>query len=132
MVVIGLTGGIATGKSAASRYLKSLGARVWDADKAARRAVLPGSDGAAAVRAAFGDEFFDEEGNLLRARLGKLIFADEQKRAQLNAIVHPLVTRELQRTLHSWRQQQVAVAVVDAPLLLEAGLEGLVMLAVAP
>lgn len=126
MVVIGLTGGIASGKSAASKYLKSLGAKVWDADKAARKVVRPGSPGAQAVRAAFGDEFFDAEGNLLRARLGKLVFEDAGKREQLNAIIHPLVTEDLQRTLQRWRREDIKVAVVDAPLLLEAGLETLV------
>jgi len=126
MKVIGLTGGIASGKSTASKYLKSLGAKVWDADKVSRKVVRPGSAGAAAVRAAFGDEYFNARGELDRAALAKCVFADGEKRAQLNAIIHPLVIEDARKTLLKWQREGVEVGIIDAPLLLESGMETLV------
>ncbi|MDD3243058.1 MAG: dephospho-CoA kinase [Eubacteriales bacterium] len=125
MKVIGLTGGIASGKSTASKYLQELGAQVWDADKAARKVVRPGSAGAKAVAQAFGQEYFNAKGELDRAALGRAVFADEAKRVQLDGILHPLIAADAKKTLARWEKAGVAVAVVDAPLLLECGMEEL-------
>src|SRR5690606_12207979 len=132
---IGLTGGIASGKSVAARRLAELGAVVIDHDVLAREVVAPGSPGAAAVRRRFGNEVFDGE-ELDRAALGRLVFADAQARADLNAIVHPLV-RELgaQREAEALREDPDAVVVHEIPLLVEAGLTGrfdLVLVVSAP
>lgn len=123
MYIIGLTGGIGTGKSTASAYLKSLGARVWDADEAARTVVEQGQEGWKAVRREFGAEYFDSAGNLLRQKLADTIFNDNAKREMLNKLLHPAIIDDMQRWLARCFQECAAMAVVDAPLLLEAGME---------
>ena len=88
---VGLTGGVASGKSTVSAILRELGAVVIDADALAREVVDPGTPGLAAVVAAFGPEVLGPEGALDRPRLGALVFADAERRTALEAIVHPLV-----------------------------------------
>lgn len=119
---MGLTGGIAAGKSTVARRLAQLGATVIDADLLARRVVEPGTPGMAAVCAAFGDSVLTDDGSLDRAALGALVFTDEAARAQLEAIVHPLVRAEAAR-LEGMAIQADADAVVvhDIPLLVETG-----------
>ena len=92
---VGLTGGIGAGKSEVSRRLAAQGALVIDADAIAHEVVGPGTAGLAEVVAAFGDEVLDGRGELDRARLGDLVFADPQLRSKLNAIVHPLVAARM-------------------------------------
>lgn len=121
MVTIGLTGGIATGKSTASAYLKELGARVWDADQVAHDIVEPGRAGWRAIRAAFGDEYFDKDGKLLRDKMAQRIFDDEATRSKLNGLMHPAILEDMDECLRQARADGVGVAVVDAPLLLESG-----------
>jgi dephospho-CoA kinase len=119
--VIGLTGGIAAGKSTVAARLAELGAIVIDADRLARDAVALGSPGLAAVVARFGPQVLDGDGALDRAALGAIIFGDPDDRAALNAIVHPEVRR-----LYRERVQAIAAAdpdaivVYDVPLLVEA------------
>lgn len=121
MQVIGLTGGIAAGKSVVAARLAALGATVIDADLLAREAVAPTSAGFQAVRRRFGDAVIASDGQLDRPALGELIFADPAARADLNAIVHPEVRR-----LYRERVAQVAandpsaIVVYDVPLLVEA------------
>lgn len=121
MDVIGLTGGIAAGKSTVAARLAEHGAVVIDADRLAREAVAPGSPGLAAVVERFGPRVLDAEGELDRAALGAIIFGDPEDRAALNAIVHP----EVRRLFHE-RVQEVAAAapdavvVYDVPLLVES------------
>lgn len=91
--IIGLTGGIASGKSTVSRFFSELGARVIDADIIAREVVEPGSDGLRAIQDAFGDEVLDVHGALDRARLGAIVFEDSSARATLNAITHPRIAQ---------------------------------------
>ncbi|ANW20715.1 dephospho-CoA kinase [Streptomyces clavuligerus] len=120
MVSVGLTGGIGAGKSEVSRLLESYGAVVIDADKIAREVVEPGTPGLAAVVESFGAGVLTPEGVLDRARLGSIVFADPERLAALNAIVHPLVgerSRELERSAAA-----DAVVVHDVPLLTENGL----------
>lgn len=133
---IGLTGGIATGKSTASRCFREAGFHVIDADEVARRAVEPGSDAAGAIRRTFGDDVLRSDGSLDRKTLGERVFRDPEARARLNAIVHPrveaMVQREVQETL---RENPRAVVVYDVPLLFETGMEDrfdLVVLVYAP
>ncbi len=117
MLKVGLTGGIGAGKSEVSRLLASYGAVLIDADKIAREAVEPGTPGLAAVVEAFGPEILTPEGTLDRQKLGSIVFADADRLATLNAIVHPLVgarSQELEKAAG-----QDAVVIHDVPLLTE-------------
>ncbi|MFE0652161.1 dephospho-CoA kinase [Streptomyces sp. NPDC059534] len=120
MLKVGLTGGIGAGKSEVSRLLVSYGAVLIDADRIAREVVEPGTPGLAAVVEAFGEGVLTEEGALDRPRLGSIVFADPERLATLNAIVHPLVgarSAELES-----RAVAGDVVVHDVPLLTENGL----------
>lgn len=121
MIKVGLTGGIGSGKSEVARLLAARGAVVIDADALAREAVAPGSAGLAAVVAEFGAQMLAPDGSLDRPRLGKLVFADPDKLAALNAIVHPYVGRRAQELIAAAPQD--AVVVHDVPLLVENDLE---------
>lgn len=132
-LLIGLTGGIASGKSVVSQMLSELGAIIVDADKIARDAVAKGSNGLAQVVEAFGSEILTEDGNLNRPALGAKIFADEELRETLNEIVHPIVRAESARLVDNAPQD--AVVVQDIPLLVETGQAGnfdLVLVVQAP
>ncbi|MFJ4324727.1 dephospho-CoA kinase [Streptomyces tricolor] len=120
MLTVGLTGGIGAGKSEVSRLLVEHGAVLIDADRIAREVVAPGTPGLAAVVDAFGADILAADGSLDRPRLGSIVFADPEKLAVLNAIVHPLVgarSRELENAA-----AEDAVVVHDVPLLTENGL----------
>ncbi|MFH8446273.1 dephospho-CoA kinase [Streptomyces sp. NPDC018026] len=120
MLRVGLTGGIGAGKSEVSRLLVEHGAVLIDADRIAREVVAPGTPGLAAVVAAFGEDVLAEDGSLDRPRLGSIVFADPEKLAVLNGIVHPLV-RERSSALEEAAAED-AVVVHDVPLLTENGL----------
>ncbi|WP_030745975.1 dephospho-CoA kinase [Streptomyces griseus] len=120
MLKVGLTGGIGAGKSEVSRLLVSYGAVLIDADRIAREVVEPGTPGLAAVVAAFGDGVLTGDGTLDRPKLGSVVFADPERLAALNAIVHPLVgarSAELESAAGPGD-----VVVHDVPLLTENGL----------
>lgn len=117
MLKVGLTGGIGSGKSEVSRRLAGKGAVVIDADKIAREVVEPGTEGLARVVAAFGDEVLHPDGSLNREKLGTIVFADPDRLAALNAIVHPLVGERV-AALQS-RAADDAIVVYDVPLLVE-------------
>jgi dephospho-CoA kinase len=122
MVKVGLTGGIASGKSTVSEAFARLGARVLDADKVAREVVLPGQPAWLKLQQAFGPEYFLPDGEVNRSKLRKLVFANPEKRSKLNAIVHPEVMKEINRRVEQLATSaQDAVVVVDVPLLLEVG-----------
>ncbi|PPS79857.1 dephospho-CoA kinase [Streptomyces sp. MH60] len=120
MLKVGLTGGIGAGKSEVSRLLVEHGAVLIDADRIAREVVAPGTPGLAAVVEAFGEDVLAEDGSLDRPRLGAIVFADPEKLAVLNGIVHPLVG-ERSRALEEAAAED-AVVVHDVPLLTENGL----------
>ncbi|HST73220.1 MULTISPECIES: dephospho-CoA kinase [Kocuria] len=122
MLTIGLTGGIASGKSTVSRRLAELGATVVDADAIARALQEPGQPGLAGIVAEFGPGVLTAEGRLDRPALGALVFADPEARARLNALVHPLVRREAERLAAAAGED--AVLVEDIPLLVETGQHG--------
>lgn len=117
MLKVGLTGGIGAGKSAVSRLLASYGAVVVDADLIAREVVEPGTPGLAAVVAEFGDGILSADGRLDRPALGAIVFADEDRRKALNAIVHPLVGRRSAELEAAAGPDDVVVH--DVPLLTE-------------
>jgi len=119
MVRVGLTGGIAMGKSTVSDYLRSQGAVVIDADALAREVVEPGTPGFDQVVAEFGEGILGADGALDRPRLGEVVFADEEARRRLEAIVHPLV---FARIIELEEQAPAdAIVVHDIPLLAESG-----------
>ncbi|MFB9505048.1 dephospho-CoA kinase [Streptomyces aurantiacus] len=117
MLKVGLTGGIGAGKSEVSRLLVERGAVLIDADRIAREVVAPGTPGLAAVVDAFGEDVLAADGTLDRPRLGSIVFADADRLAVLNSIVHPLVgarSRELEEAAPA-----DSVVVHDVPLLAE-------------
>lgn len=116
--VVGLTGGIASGKSEASRRFEALGIVVADADLAAREAVAPDSEGLAEVVAAFGLEVLDSDGALDRAAMRRRVFADDDARRRLEGIIHPRVRAAMQATC-STADSPYAIAAI--PLLAEGG-----------
>ncbi|MGN6333854.1 MAG: dephospho-CoA kinase [Motilibacteraceae bacterium] len=120
MLKVGLTGGIGSGKSAVSRLLAERGAVVVDADAIAREVVEPGTPGLAAVVAEFGDGVLRPDGTLDRPALGAIVFADPQRLAALNAIVHPLIAARTGELVAAAPAH--AVVVHDVPLLTENGL----------
>jgi dephospho-CoA kinase len=123
MLTVGLTGGIGAGKSEVSRLFESYGAVLIDADKIAREVVEPGTPGLAAVVDAFGPEILSADGTLDRPKLGSIVFADPDRLAVLNKIVHPLVgarSRELESAAGP-----DAVVIHDVPLLTENNLASL-------
>ncbi|ORZ37728.1 CoaE-domain-containing protein, partial [Catenaria anguillulae PL171] len=123
MKIIGLTGGIATGKSSVSLHLRASGIPVIDCDLLARQVVEPGTPALRSIVATFGpDVLVQPTGVLDRAKLGELIFNDPAKRRLLNAITHPAIRRAiLARVIEYWLRGE-AMVVVDAPLLVESGL----------
>jgi len=121
-LVVGLTGGIACGKSTVSRGLVRRGATLIDADVIARELVEPGTPGLAAIADAFGPEVIGDDGRLLRKKLGALVFAEQGELARLNGILHPAIEAEIRARIVAAAAAGVAVVVLDAALLVEFGL----------
>lgn len=125
MLKIGLTGGIASGKSVVATRFTELGAVVIDADALARKVVAPGTPGLADVVSMFGDGVLRADGGLDRARLGTLVFNDPAQREQLNAIIHPLVRERAAQLLKEAAESGPdSIVVQDIPLLVETGQTG--------
>lgn len=124
MRVIGLTGGIASGKSTAAKILAELGAEVIDADQLARDVVRPGEPAYRAIVAAFGTGVLNEDGTINRAALGAIVFADPAARRRLESITHPAIARLAENSLAELRRRGTRLAVYMAPLLIEAGITG--------
>jgi dephospho-CoA kinase len=123
MLRVGLTGGIGSGKSAVSALFQARGAALVDADVNARAVVAKGTPGLAAVVAAFGDEILQAGGELDREALGRIVFADPDQLARLNAIVHPLVGEESARQIALAEASGAPVLIHDVPLLVENNLQ---------
>ncbi len=119
---IGLTGGIGSGKTTAARRFAELGALVVDADAVAREVVEPGTEGLAAVVAAFGPAVLDAAGRLDRAALAAVVFDDPEARARLNGILHPLIRGRVAERIAA--APAGTVVVQDVPLLVETGQAG--------
>ena len=120
MFVIGLTGGIGTGKSEVSRLLGTLGAEVIEADRVGHEAYESGTPGWREVVEAFGVGVLDADGRIDRKRLGGIVFGDEQARERLNAIVHPIVRQLLEERIAGLEREGARVIVIEVPLLIEA------------
>jgi dephospho-CoA kinase len=135
MLRVGLTGGLASGKSTVARRLAELGAEVFDADRIVAELYASGGAGETAAWDLFGDEIYDEHGAVDRARLARLVFADPAKRRMLESRIHPRVGEEIVRRFADAERRGVPVAVVEASQLLEAKKEDRydrVVLVVAP
>jgi dephospho-CoA kinase len=120
MRLIGLTGGIATGKSTVAEILEDLGAAVVDADALAHEVTARGSEAVAAIARDLGRDFVLADGSLDRPRLAERVFADQDLRARLNAIVHPRVRRLIWERVRDLASRGAQVVVIDVPLLLES------------
>ncbi len=125
MIVIGLTGGAGAGKTTVARWLAELGAAVVDADAIAREVVEPGRPAHQALVAAFGPGILGPDGRIDRRRLARVAFGSGEALERLNRATHPHIIREIRRRLDELRASGCRVAVLDAPLLLETGLDGL-------
>ena len=121
MRVIGLTGGIGTGKTVVAEMLRELGASVIDADKVGHEAYRPGAEAWRAVVDAFGSEILAEDEEIDRKRLGAIVFGDPAELAKLNAIMHPRMYRMMEERLDGLRSNGARAAVIEAALLIEAG-----------
>ena len=117
--VLGVTGGIATGKSTAVAHFRSLGLPIIDADIIAREVVEPNTEGLQAVTQAFGPQILTDDGHLDRQTLGALIFNDPEKRRLLNQTLSPFIRQEILSQIEE-KRQQVPLLIVDIPLLYEA------------
>lgn len=119
MIVIGLTGGIASGKSTIAGELRKLGLPVFDADEVSRNAVAKGSKGLALVAEAFGEEYLTEDGSLNREKVSALVFSDKQALKKLESIIHGIVWQAAEEFLADCRKNNCKAAVLDVPLLIE-------------
>ena len=121
MKIIGLTGGIASGKSTVSAELKKMGVSVFDADEASRNAVAKGSKGLALVAEALGSQYLTPDGELDRAKVSKLVFADAGARGVLEKIIHHIVWEEAEAFIQKHADKGAPAVVLDVPLLIECG-----------
>ena len=126
MKVIGLTGGIGSGKSTVSQFLAELGAVILDTDKVGHEALKPDTELWREVVAAFGRQILTPGGDIDRARLGEAVFGKPESLSRLNQIMHPRMFDMVKAQLEEYRRQGVGVVVVEAPLLIEAGWASLV------
>jgi len=126
MKVIGLTGGIGSGKSTVSQLLAELGAVIIDADKVGHKAYKPDTDIWREVVAAFGRQILTPSGDIDRKKLGEIVFGNSESLSRLNQIMHPRMYALVKTELEGHRRQGVDVAVLEAPLLMEAGWAALV------
>ena len=120
MFVIGLTGGIGTGKTSVSNILSSLGASMINADKIGHKIYEPNSEGWMEVVNAFGKEILNENQEIDRKKLGSIVFKDKKYLDQLNSITHPRIYSEIESELQTLSNNNVTVSVVEAALLIEA------------
>ena len=121
-MIIGLTGGIATGKSTAAEYLKEKGARIIDADQISHQISRRGEKGWQLVVDEFGDQILQENGEFDRNKLGEIVFSNPQKRKKLETLLHPLIIYEMKEQAHQYLKND-EIVVFMAPLLYEAGLD---------
>jgi len=121
MKVIGLTGGIGSGKSTVSQFLAELGAVIIDADKVGHEAFKPDTELWREVVAAFGRQILNPKGDIDRGKLSKIVFGSSESLARLNRIMHPRMYDIVKARLEEYRRQGADVVVLEAPLLLEAG-----------
>lgn len=121
-LIIGLTGSIGTGKSTIANKFKQLNIPVVDADIIAREVVEPGKDAYNKIIAAFGEQVLQQDKTLDRAKLGEIVFGDEEKRNTLNGIIHPAIRQEMIRQRDEYVAKNIPCVVLDIPLLYESKL----------
>ena len=123
MFVVGLTGGIASGKSEAAKIFQKLGARVIDADTVSRAVMLPQTECWHQVTAVFGKEILNDDATIDRAKLAGIVFSDKKKRLQLNSLVHPAIIHQIEELLaRIEKDEPEALVIIDAALLVETGI----------
>ena len=125
MTTIGLTGGIASGKSTVSNILRGLGAKIIDADAVSKWVTRPGTAAWREIVDAFGPEILNPDRTINRRKLGGKVFNDPEALRRLNAITHPRIIRAIKKEMARWERSD-RVVVIDAPLLIEAGMTDLV------
>lgn len=125
MKIIGLTGGIACGKTTVASMLSELGASVIDADAISHQLTAPGGDALPAIREAFGRLVFFPDGTLNRGALASLVFSNEEDLTTLNGITHPMILDRLKEEIDTCRKMGALIVVLDVPLLFEVGAEAL-------
>ncbi|MBP1044551.1 dephospho-CoA kinase [Vagococcus sp. BWB3-3] len=118
--ILGLTGGIATGKSTVADYFRQLGLPIVDSDTIAREVVEPGTVGLENIRLHFGDEILTDDGRLNRKKLGSIVFSDESKRRLLNRLLSEELAKAISGEIDEWVAREVPIVVVDVPLMYEA------------
>lgn len=123
MLRVGLTGGLASGKSTVAGFLKELGATVFDADEIVAHLYRPGGEAAAAAKDLFGEAVLDARGRLDRLRIAEIVFKDPRRRHELEARIHPLVKSEIENRFSQAEAAGAPVAVAEVSQLLEAGTE---------
>ena len=121
MKVVGLTGGIGSGKSTVAQFLAELGAVVVDADKVGHEAFKAGTGLWQQVTAAFGKQILAPDGDIDREKLGKIVFDSPEALERLNRIMHPAMSDIIKAQVEDYRRQGIGVVVIEAPLLVEAG-----------
>ncbi|MDI3481854.1 MAG: dephospho-CoA kinase [Tepidanaerobacteraceae bacterium] len=126
MKVIGLTGGIASGKSTVSMLLRNKGAAIIDADEISREILRPGKPAWKAVIDCFGRGILCDNENIDRKKLGSIVFSDSAELEKLNRITHPAIMEEIKKRLDYYRKKREKIVVIDAALLLELGLNSMV------
>ncbi|MED1861918.1 dephospho-CoA kinase [Fictibacillus nanhaiensis] len=125
-MIIGLTGGIATGKSTVSNIIRSQGIPVVDADIISREVVMPEKEAYQKIVACFGEQILNDDKTINRAGLGEIIFNDSEKRTMLNDIVHPAVREEMRQQADAYLRSGESIVVMDIPLLFESQLTHMV------
>ncbi len=120
---MGLTGGVASGKTTVANMFKKLGARVVDADELARAAVTRGSEAFKKIVQEFGSDFLNKDGELDRKKLGKYVFSDPTKKEKLEKIIHPVIGKMLMDAIESERDKKTDILILDIPLLFENNMQ---------
>ena len=121
MLVIGLTGGMASGKSVASKTLRGLNLPIIDADLIAREMVKPNEAGYRDIVDHFGKGILNPDQTINRRKLAKIIFSDPEERERLNSLLHPRIVKEIKRRIENSKEKGEGMVIVDAALLIEAG-----------
>lgn len=122
MIVIGLTGGIASGKSTISNMLRELGAAVIDVDIVGRDVVSQGGNAYNRIIESFGSDILMSNGEINRKKLGNIVFSDEEKLKLLNEITHPAIIENVNNIIEGYKKQHKRAVVIDAAILIEMGL----------
>ncbi|OPJ55513.1 dephospho-CoA kinase [Alkalithermobacter paradoxus] len=126
MKIIGLTGSIGSGKSTVSDILIKKGFKIVDADKISRKILDKNSVAFIEVVEHFGEEILQDDGNIDRKKLGSIVFSDDEKLKKLNSITHPKIEQNIKSEIENYKNKGVDIVFLDAPLLIEANLTGMV------